>query len=474
MPSTGFPHHPAFRLIEEARAGDLLRLDAGAIVDGQGADFAPGSLLLCVNRTGLAGLPCAIEADVVGLDAPAQIDAHPLAASATRVDLSDSILIPGLVNAHAHLDLTHIGPLPHDPDEGFVGWIDHVRRHRALESEQIEASVREGVALSLAGGTVAVGDIAGAPEGRPSLAAYRALRESPLLGVSFLEFFAIGMRERESLAAIDRVLDEGLAMARPADGVRLGLQPHAPYSASLAAYRWAQEMAGKHRIAVATHLAETAEEREFVQHARGPKREFLESLGLWDESLLEHVGRGLEPVGYLAEILAMGPIACAHGNDVDDAGIDTLSRHRASVIYCPRASSYFGADRVFGPHRYRDMLESGVNVALGTDSIANLPPESRESDHGISIWDEMRLLHARDGTDPRSLLAMATTGGATALGLDPARFRFQAGSMLAGIARIGLDSKQGKHPLQIALESDAGIDLLFHGNSSGLTGKAGG
>ena len=471
MPSTCFPHHPALRLIQAVRSGDVIRLDAGAIVDGHDTNLAPGSLLLRVDRAVSDMVPLAIETEVLAVDAPASVDSYPAASSALRIDLHDSVLLPALVNAHAHLDLTHIGPRPLDPDQGFVAWIDHVRRHRPVVSDKIEASVREGIALSLAGGTVAIGDIGGAPEGRPSLVSYRTLVASPLLGVSFLEFFAMGTREHASLDRTGRILDEGLALNTPGSGIRLGLQPHAPYSASLGAYRWAQEAASKHGLAIATHLAETGEEREFVEHGTGPQREFLERLGLWDSSVSAQVGQGLDPVAHLGEILALAPMTCVHVNDADDAAISTLARAGASAVYCPRASSYFAAERVFGPHRYRDMLDAGVNVALGTDSIINLPQDARKPDRGISIWDEMRLLYSRDRVDPQRLLAMATTGGASALALDPARFRFDIGSSLAGVVRIDLPTEGHQNSLRAALESDTPISLLFHGNCSGLTGK---
>ncbi len=453
--------------IRNLREGGLLCLDAGAIVDGHACDLRPASMLLRVRRVGLSAQPPAIDSEILAVDAPSAIDTHPDSPLAVRVDLTDSLLIPGLVNAHAHLDLTHIGPRPHDPADGFIAWVEHVRSHRAIAPGQIEASVREGVALSLVGGTVAIGDIAGAPAGRPSLIPNRTLRASPLAGVSYLEFFAIGTRESASLDAVQSVLAEGLAEGEADDPVRLGLQPHALYSVSPSAYRWAQEQAQEHGLAVATHLAETVEEREFIGRGEGPQRAFLESLGLWNDELKASVGRGLDPVAHLADVLAMGPITCAHVNDAGDAAIDTLARSEASVVYCPRASAYFGAETRFGPHRYRDMLDAGVNVALGSDSIINLPADTAR--RGISIFDEMRLLHRRDGVEPRRLLAMATLGGAASLGLDPTRFRFDPGFRPMGIVRVPIE-RVGGDPLREALAGEETLSLLFHGNISGLAG----
>ena len=121
-------------------------------------------------------------------------------------------------------------------------------------------------------------------------------------------------------------------------------------------------------------------------------------------------------------------------NDADDAGIETLARTGASVVYCPRASAYFGAASHFGPHRFLDMLASGVPVCLGTDSIVNLDTPTR-----ISPLDDARLLARTTDADARTLLAMMTTHGATALGLSPDRFVFREGTPIAGINAVRLE-----------------------------------
>ncbi|MBY0261785.1 MAG: amidohydrolase family protein, partial [Phycisphaerales bacterium] len=135
---------------------------------------------------------------------------------------------------------------------------------------------------------------------------------------------------------------------------------------------------------------------------------------------------------------AQGRLAVVHVNDATDAAIGLLAKTGASVVYCPRASAYFAAESRFGPHRYRDMLAAGIPVALGTDSIVNLPasaaatPAESPQGRGISIFDEMRLLHARDGTDPFTLIQMATINGAKAIGLDPAAFSFASAGKVGG------------------------------------------
>lgn len=216
-------------------------------------------------------------------------------------------------------------------------------------------------------------------------------------------------------------------------GTRVGLQPHAPYTAGLRAFDWAS----RQQLPLCTHLAETTSEHDFITHASGSFRAFLESMGLWDDSILTEVGKGLHPIAHLAPALraAPGRWLVAHVNDCDDPGLQILAETNTSVAYCPRSSSYFRNHESFGPHRYRDMLRAGINVCLGTDSIVNLPPD--ESDR-LSTLDEMRFLFRRDATDPLTLLQMATTNGAHALRLEPALFLLRGRHPIAGLIALDL------------------------------------
>jgi cytosine/adenosine deaminase-related metal-dependent hydrolase len=201
---------------------------------------------------------------------------------------------------------------------------------------------------------------------------------------------------------------------------------------------------------VATHLAESPEELEFVERGTGPIRSLLEGIGLWHDGLLEAVGRGLSPVGLALDAID-GAVLAVHVNHASDEDLAALASAGASVAYCPRASAYFGAERSFGPHRYRDMIAAGINVALGTDSIINLWDE-RGDPGRLSVLDDMRLLWKRDGARPDALLAMGTVNGARALGLDPERFRFIAGRPVAGVLAVPMDAGRSA-PLEAAFRS---------------------
>lgn len=412
-----------------------LRLRSAGLADPTApADATPATDLLLelgpAERPGQSPAPPRRAFRVLAAASPADLDAHPAAARAEALDLTHAVLLPALANAHTHLDLTHIGPIPHDPAEGFVAWVDRVREGRAQTPQAIADAVGLGIDLSLRAGVALVGDIAGAPRGRPTLVPHRTLAASPMAGVSFLEFFAMGLGEAEAFHRLEKALAEaealGLLSSDPLAPVRLGLQPHATNTVSLPAYRRAVDIARRHALPLATHLAESPEEREFIARASGPHRAFVERFGFWTDDLLEHLGRGRTPVEHLAPALERAAFLVAHVNDAGpdpEATFAILARTGASVAYCPRASEYFGAEAHFGPHRYRDMLSAGVNVCLGTDSILNLPPgvEAPEGP-GLSVLDEARLLFRRDGTDPATLLRMCTTNSARALGVAESAF----------------------------------------------------
>ena len=137
-------------------------------------------------------------------------------------DRSGQVVMPGLVNAHAHLDLTALGPIP--CDQGFDRWLDRIRTGRATSPEGIAEAVRVGVRASLAGGTVAVGDIGGAYSWVP----WETLREGPLLGTCYVEVFGTGSRESVGLDSIASIARRANALPSEPDRIRPGLSPHAP------------------------------------------------------------------------------------------------------------------------------------------------------------------------------------------------------------------------------------------------------
>ncbi len=441
----------------------VVRIEAAAVVDARGVESAPGALLLRASRGDQPSDPPrrleVLAAGAVGGSPGAGagvgvgMDAHPEAAGAAILRLPDAVLAPALVNAHTHLDLTHIGPRPFDPASGFTGWARMILAGRRTEEAAVRESVRMGVERSLAGGVMAVGDIAGIE----SLAALEALRDSALAGVSYLEFFGIGERQEEAAGRMRA------ALARAAAGdagsrIRAGLQPHATYSAGLRLYAAAADEHNRSGAPLCTHLGELAEERRFIARGDGPMRDFLEELGAWGHASMAEVGHGRTPVAHMAGVLACAPFLLAHVNDATNEDLEVLARTRATVAYCPRCHEYFRHPEDLGPHRYREMLDRGVNVALGTDSIVNLP-EGAGSER-ITPLDDARLLFRRDGFPPRRLLEMITTAGARALGLPEEEFLFTPGPLL-GVAAIEVSrASAGRSPAERIMAETGGVRLL--------------
>ena len=450
----------------------VVRIDAGGIVDAAGCEFFPGSMLLEIKDGGpLPGRNCwplCGRGTILAVGAPGAVDDHPAAASALLVSMPGSVVIPGLVNAHTHLDLTHIGPRPFDAAGGFDTWIDMVRVNRAASEVAIAASVRTGIELCLAGGTVAVGDIGGANGGGPNLTPWRVLRDSPLLGTSYLEFFAIGAREAAGLSRMADVVHSARVSVKDFEDnrsrVRFGLQPHAPNTVSLLAYLNTVKFAHEQGLPLCTHLAESPQEHELVARGSGSFRALLERLTLWDDAYCADFGLGLTPIKHLEPAFSASKFLLAHVNDASDADLDILTRTGQAVVYCPRASAYFGNDRHFGSHRYREMRARGIPVALGTDSIINLPADrcgqsaSGQSTGGLGVLDEMRALYLRDGVDAYALLRMATLSGAEVLGLNSDEFRFRLSGQPAGVVAISADDPAS---LRGVMTSDSHPRLLF-------------
>lgn len=360
---------------------------AAAVCPATGPTHRPGSVILRGNRVAWVG--------------PTHAEPPDLAHDAAVIELPDRLLLPGMVNAHAHLELSAIGPRPYTG--GFLSWVTMLREHWPGEGDPwakvpdeawFADAAKRGAAMSRACGVTAVGDIC------RSDAISAARREAGLAGVGFVELFGMGPPwDAPGIAAIEQAAE--------------GVQPHAPYSAGPALF----DAAARSGKPVCTHLAETCDELAFVAGAAGPFRAFLERIGKWDDAFAPAYQRDLSPVQWMRPYFEQARWLVAHCNYVDDADIVLLADAGVSVAYCPVASEYFG----HAGHRYRAMLDAGVNVCLGTDSIVCQPPGVKPpgdaASQPLSILAQMRRLHRRDGTDPALLLRMATTHGRRALGL---------------------------------------------------------
>ena len=353
---------------------------AAAVRDADGVNARPGAVLVQDGRVVSAGDPASLPRELVG--------------RAETIDRSGCLLLPAMINAHTHLELTAIGPQPYDPAGGFMGWVRLIREKMPASRAALGASAIGGAQAAEQAGVQAVGDIT---QQQDDPAGVR--RDTGLAGRSFVELFGLGPPyDRQALQTITQTTH--------------ALQPHAPYSAGPALF----EAAARSGRPVCTHLAETLDEAAFVGTLKGPHLDFLKSIGKWDDAFATHYGRGLSPVQwmrpYLEQAANAGGWLAAHCNYVSEDDIAILADTNTSVAYCPIASEYFGHT----DHRYRAMLAAGVNVCLGTDSIVCVDPEDPQP---LGLLGAMRRLYQRDQTDPQQLLAMATVNGAKALRLEP-------------------------------------------------------
>jgi cytosine/adenosine deaminase-related metal-dependent hydrolase len=363
--------------------------------------------------------------------------AHPDAEN--HLDLGNALLLPGLVNAHTHLELTALGQLA--PPRTFVDWVLDLR-NRIMDVPDLNAFIRTGTRAGLAQcqkfGVTTVGDITLNPAlTRP------ILREAHMTGVSFGEVLGMaGRREQLEPRLAAAVTPPAAPTLAESDLLSFGIEPHAPYSLDLPGYRRCVTEAVARSMPLATHLAETPDEVAFLASGTGEFARLWHVLGDWREDVPRFEGgpiRAMAAVG----LLDRAPLL-AHVNYADDDELALLAGTRASVVYCPRTHAYFGHP----PHRFADMLRMGINVALGTDSAASSPD--------LNPLEEARLVHRIRPDLPTSILfEMITTRGARALGMEGIVGRLAPG-MRACYCAFPVRTDD---PLTEVLETDATVTV---------------
>ncbi len=317
--------------------------------------------------------------------------AETVAPAARHEPLGAVAVLPGLVNAHCHLELTGLrGRLPRE--RPMPQWLFAMLNERR-KGIDFAGGARRGAAELLAGGCTTVGDIS------HDNGAWRVLKPLPIRKVCFAEVIGIGPL---AAGAMGR-LQESLEGIEPDERLSFGISPHAPYSTAENVYRRAVDLARKRGMRVTTHLAESPAERRFLQKGDGPLFRFLARLGLINLSV---TAPGESPVTYAGRLglLAAGTIL-AHVHDADDADLDLLAGGEADVAYCPGSAAFFARPG----HRYDEMLGAGINVCLGTDSLA--------SNDALNMLGELRTVHAEGKVTAETTLRMGTVNGARALGM---------------------------------------------------------
>ena len=329
-------------------------------------------------------------------------------------DLGNVAILPGLVNAHTHLELSWMRDrVP--PASTFTGWVKTLfairgRPDSAMSAQQIEP-IHDAIAEARDSGTVAVGDISN------SLAAVGPMRQAGLDGVVFHEL--LGFKERDG-----RLLDStAAARVSAADaGARVSLAPHAPYSTSLELFKAIRQAVDESACPImSVHLGENPEEVELLEKGSGAWRGILEMMGAWREDW--EIPK-CDPVSYLDRHgLIDERTLVIHGVQFGDAALARLAQIGATLVTCPRSNNWVGV----GYPPIERFYRSGVNVAVGTDSLASVDD--------LNLFSELKAMRWLAPAVPaRKILESATLVGAKALGLAGELGSLSAGKRAAMIA----------------------------------------
>ena len=317
-------------------------------------------------------------------------------------DLGEAILLPGLVNTHTHFELTAMRGFLEDCQ--FAPWIDKLRqsRNEIMDTEALLDSARFGIIEGIEAGITTYADTCS------SGVVMQAMRDAGVRGVMYQEVFGpdpsqaeIAMRDLE--ARVEALLRE------QTDLVTLGVSPHAPYTVSDPLYEAAVRFANSRQLPVAMHIAESEPEADLVIRGTG---DFAER---WKRRGISVSPRARSAIALLEQrgALERGPLLI-HCVRVDSEDIAIMAAHNCAVAHCPASNAKFG----HGIAPLLPMMEAGIRVGIGSDSVA--------SNNRMDILDEARLsvlIHRaatrrHDAFGAHDALQLATMGGARALGLD--------------------------------------------------------
>jgi cytosine/adenosine deaminase-related metal-dependent hydrolase len=317
------------------------------------------------------------------------------------IDLGDVALLPGLVNAHCHLDYTLMAG-QFLPPKVFSDWLKLITSTKAGWSYSDYAnSWLAGARMLVRTGTTTVADIEAVPELLPEL-----WGQTPLRVLSFLEL--IGITGRRQPQVILQEAAERIDLLR-SPRCRASISPHAPYSTSRELLRLSVQLAQRRRWRLCTHVAESAEEFEMFTRARGEMYSWLER----SSRDMSDCGLG-SPVQHLERCGALGDnMLAVHANYLGVGDATLLARRKVSVVHCPRSHSYFR----HGTFPMRQLARAGVNVCLGTDSLASVF-KRRGQTVELNMFEEMRAMAAdHPAVSGKQILRMATVNAALALGM---------------------------------------------------------
>ena len=341
-------------------------------------------------------------------------------------------ILPGLINAHTHLEFSDLEAPLGRPGIEFTQWIKEVVAWRTNNAIDKKAAIQLGLSLSVQSGVVAIGEIASPPFDADHYTGPELDSKACKLHV-FLE--TLGADETEYADKIAQL--ENLVRPFKKVSIAPAISPHAPYSVplilldrliALTVPAQGLNAVTPNFSSVAMHVAETIAEREFVEHRRGPFVDLLKTFGVWRPQMFAQNGAIID----VLKSLARAPRALViHGNYLEPSELDfiAMANDRMSLVFCPRTHRYFRHTA----YPIQAIIERGINLAVGTDSLASNPD--------LNVLQELReIARTYPQIADETIIEMGTINGARALGIDDHYGSLEKGKA-GGIGTVELPDK---------------------------------
>ncbi len=360
----------------------------------------------------------------------------------------ESAILPGFVNAHSHLELTVMRGFLENEEGDFFAWLRKLTVARlAMTDEDLFSSSMCGAIEAARAGITCLGDSSSF-----AVQSMRALNEIGLRGAVYQESF--GPDPKIAAENFGRLCDQIADMRRlQTDQVRAGVSPHAPYTVSGPQLGMISRFAIQEHLPLMMHAAESAAERSFMTDGTGPFADGLQKRGI------EWRAPGVSTISYLDDcgVLDARPLL-AHCINVDEADLDLIRSAGAGVAHCPKSNAKLRHGRA----PFRQFVKKGINVGLGSDSVA--------SNNTCDILEEARFatlitrLEANaDSVIPGEVLYAATLGGARAMGLDDRIGSLEKGKQadLTVVSLAGAHQEPVSSPVDALIFSSSGHDVIM-------------
>jgi len=319
-----------------------------------------------------------------------------------NIEFYEGTLVPGLVNTHCHLELSHLlGKIAQHT--GLPGFVQQVMQQRDVSTGEIETAMQMADAEMYANGIVAVGDISN-----------QVISKSvKLQSKAYYHTFVEAMGFNPDRAA--EIIKKSIKVKNSFAPLKATIVPHAPYSVSVALFKEINETSGTEHDIISIHNQETADENNFFEFKTGHFLKLYEFLGL-DISFFQAGGKSSLQT-YLPYLSVFPKTLLVHNTFTNQDDLEFAISKHANLYWClcPNANLYI-------ENRLPDILmmqQAGLKITLGTDSLA--------SNHQLSILDEMRVLQTHFSISFNELLRWATLNGAEFLGVDSQFGSFESG-----------------------------------------------